>query len=178
MKIRALLAILIGLSLPSLGQAPDQKEDALSVNPARDLFDLATLNYNDAKKGKDPQKVERDYRIAAKKFDQFLRTFPRDKKAIEAWYFLGMSYREIGEQKASRACFQSAATNWKEGNLWKPLPSSLPPTITKPRNGETQLNGFKSSLTQRKTKRLNSNHFIGVFSVFISSKTRLECFFL
>ena len=117
MKIRALLAILIGLSLPSLGQAPDQKEDALSVNPARDLFDLATLNYNDAKKGKDPQKVERDYRIAAKKFDQFLRTFPRDKKAIEAWYFLGMSYREIGEQKASRACFQSAATNWKAGKF-------------------------------------------------------------
>ena len=117
MKIRALLAILIGLSLPSLGQAPDQKEDALSVNPARDLFDLATLNYNDAKKGKDPQKVERDYRIAAKKFDQFLRTFPRDKKAIEAWYFLGMSYREIGEEKASRACFQSAATNWKAGKF-------------------------------------------------------------
>jgi TolA-binding protein len=117
MKIRALLAILIGLSLPSLGQAPDQKEDALSVNPARDLFDLATLNYNDAKKGENPQKVERDYRIAAKKFDQFLRTFPRDKKAIEAWYFLGMSYREIGEQKASRACFQSAATNWKEGKF-------------------------------------------------------------
>ena len=117
MKILALLAIIIGLSLPSLGQAPDQKEDALRVNPARDLFDLATLNYNDAKKGKDPQKVERDYRIAAKKFDQFLRTFPRDKKAIEAWYFLGMSYREIGEKKASRACFQSAATNWKAGKF-------------------------------------------------------------
>jgi hypothetical protein len=58
MKIRALLAILIGLSLPSLGQAPDQKEDALSVNPARDLFDLATLNYNDAKKGKIPKKLK------------------------------------------------------------------------------------------------------------------------
>jgi tetratricopeptide (TPR) repeat protein len=117
MQIRAFLAILIGLSLPSVGQAPDRKEDTLRVNPARDLFDLATLNYNDAKNGEDNKKVERDYRIAAKKFDQFLRTFPRDKRAIEAWYFLGMSYREIGESEASRTCFRSAATNWKTGKF-------------------------------------------------------------
>ncbi|MDG2400470.1 MAG: tetratricopeptide repeat protein [Akkermansiaceae bacterium] len=117
MKIRALLATLIGLSLPSPGQAPDQKKDALRVNPARDLYDLATLNYNDAKNGKDAKKIERDYRIAAKKFDQFLRTFPRDEKAIEAWYFLGMSYRKIGENEASRTCFKSAATNWKTGKF-------------------------------------------------------------
>ena len=43
MKIQALIAILIGLSLPSLGQAPDQKKDSLRVDPARDLYDLATL---------------------------------------------------------------------------------------------------------------------------------------
>lgn len=117
MKIPAFLAILIGLPLFSLGQEPDQKKDALRVDPARDLYDLATLNYNDAKNGKDAKKIERDYRIAAKKFDQFLRTFPRDQKAIEAWYFLGMSYRKIGENKASRTCFQSVATNWKTGKF-------------------------------------------------------------
>jgi len=117
MKIQALIAILIGLSLPSLGQAPDQKKDSLRVDPARDLYDLATLNYNDAKKGKDAKTIKRDYRIAAKKFDQFLRAFPRDEKAIEAWYFLGMSYREIGEDEASRICFKSAATNWKTGKF-------------------------------------------------------------
>ena len=75
MKIQALIAILIALSLPSLGQAPDQKKDSLRVDPARDLYDLATLNYNDAKKGKDTKKIKRDYRIAAKKFDQFPKGF-------------------------------------------------------------------------------------------------------
>ena len=117
MQILAFLAILIGLSLPSLGQAPDQKEEALRVNPARDLFDLATLNYNDAKNGEDAKKVERDYRIAAKKFTQFLETFPRDEKAIEAWYFLGMSQREIGESEASRTSFKKAITKGKTGKF-------------------------------------------------------------
>ncbi|MDA9829893.1 tetratricopeptide repeat protein [Akkermansiaceae bacterium] len=117
MKIRALLTILIGLSLPSPGQEPDQDKDPLQVDPARDLYDLATLNYNDARKEKDPGKRERDYRIAAKKFDQFLRTFPRDEKAIEAWYFLGMTYRQIGEDEASRTCFKTAASTWKTGKF-------------------------------------------------------------
>lgn len=117
MKIRALLTILIGLSLPSPGQEPDQDKDPLRVDPARDLYDLATLNYNDARKEKDPGKRERDYRIAAKKFDQFLRTFPRDEKAIEAWYFLGMTYRQIGEDEASRTCFKTAASTWKTGKF-------------------------------------------------------------
>jgi len=117
MQILAFLAILIGLSLPSLGQAPDQKEEALRVNPARDLFDLATLNYNDAKNGEDAKKVERDYRIAAKKFTQFLKTFPRDEKAIEAWYFLGMSQREIGESEVSRTSFKKAITKGKTGKF-------------------------------------------------------------
>ncbi len=117
MKIRALLTILIGLSLPSPGQEPDQEKAPLRVDPARDLYDLATLNYNDARNAKDPRKSERDYRIAAKKFDQFLRTFPRDEKAIEAWYFLGMTYRQIGEDEASRTCFKTAASTWKTGKF-------------------------------------------------------------
>ncbi len=119
MKIRALLAttiIVIGQTLPSLGQEPDEKQDPLRVNPARDLYDLAALNYNDAKNEKDAAKRKRDYTIAAKKFDQFLRRFPRDEKAIEAWYFLGISYRQTGEEEASRTCFKTA-TKWKTGKF-------------------------------------------------------------
>ncbi|MEN8774205.1 MAG: tetratricopeptide repeat protein [Akkermansiaceae bacterium] len=117
MKNRALLAILIGLPLLSQGQEPDKEKDPLRVDPARDLFDLASLNYNDAKNENDAAKKARDYAIAARKFDQFLRTSPHNEKAIEAWYFLGMSYRQIGETNASRTCFKTAATKWRTGKF-------------------------------------------------------------
>ncbi len=116
MKTSALLLVLT-LSLPAFaqdrGDAPT--DNPLTIDPARDLFDFATLNYNSARDEKDPVKQKRAYLGAAKAFDKFLRQFPHDPKALEAWYFLGMSYRNLGEDKASRTCFETAATRWQTG---------------------------------------------------------------
>lgn len=121
MKIRALLSLSLGLALPSPGQqptAPEEEQKApLRVDPARDLFDLATLNYNDAQKAKDASKKASRYRSAAKTFTKFLRAFPKDDRALEAWYFLGISYRELGEKEPSRTCFTTAATRWQTGKF-------------------------------------------------------------
>ncbi len=119
MNPRAFISLLLGLALPAPGQEPappaEEEKAPLRVDPARDLYDLATINYSDAKKEKDPKKKERNFRSAAKTFTQFLRKFPADPKALEAWYFLGMSYRQIGEDKASRSCFETVATKWRTG---------------------------------------------------------------
>lgn len=116
MKLTALL-LTLGLLAPSAAQEPDGNEpdNPLTVDPARDLFDFATLNYNSARDEKDVTKKRRTYLSAAKAFDKFIRKFPRDPKSLEAWYFLGMSYRNLGEAKASRTCFETAATRWKTG---------------------------------------------------------------
>ncbi len=98
-------------------QPAKEKAAPLTVNPARDLFDFATLNYNSASQEKDPKKRERAYRSAAKSFDKLIRKFPRDPKALESWYFLALCYREVGETEASRACFEAVATNWNTGKF-------------------------------------------------------------
>ncbi len=121
MKFLAFLLTALGTTLPLLGQepAPPEIEEAkpLKADPARDLFDYATLNYNDAQKEKDPKKRGRAYRSAAKSLDKFIRAFPKNEKTLDAWYFLGMCYRQIGEEKASRTCFEAAATNWESGKF-------------------------------------------------------------
>ena len=115
MKLRALL---FTLTLPALGQeAPPAAgdEQPLVAKPSRDLFDFATLIYNTASEEKDAEKKKEGFTQAAKKFDTFLRNYPRDEKALEGWYFLGLCYRQIGEDKGSRQCFETVATNWTEG---------------------------------------------------------------
>lgn len=98
-------------------EAPPRVEPAkpLDVKPSRDIFDLATLYYNDATEAKDPKKKLQNYKLAAGKFDRFLRSFPKDAKADEAWYFLALSYRQIDEPEASRTCFETVATHWNTG---------------------------------------------------------------
>lgn len=121
MNSRALLLPLLWVALPSMGQEPapipPKVEEAapLTVDPARDLFDYASLNYNDAQTEKNPKKRERAYRSAAKTFDKLIRTYPKDANALESWYFLALCYREVGEPAASRTCFESVATNWTTG---------------------------------------------------------------
>lgn len=123
MKSPAILLIVLGTILASPGQEPIptppvvEEKAPLKADPARDLFDFATLNYNSALEEKDPKKRERAYRSAAKTFDKFIRSFPKNEKALDAWYFLGMCYRQVGEDKASRTCFESAATNWRAGKF-------------------------------------------------------------
>lgn len=98
-------------------KAPTQSEPTkpLDVKLSRDTFDLATLYYNDATETKDPKKKLQNYKLAAGKFDRFLRAFPKDTKAIEAWYFLALSYRKIDKPEASRICFETVATRWNSG---------------------------------------------------------------
>ncbi len=107
-------SILFFLSFLSLAQeaprppsAPEKKP--LIADPARDLFDLATLYYNEGPS--DPA----NYRLAAKKFDQFLRGHPNHPKRLDAWYFLALSYQKIGETKAARKCFETIALDGKSG---------------------------------------------------------------
>ena len=118
MKLTALILIL-SLVTSMLAQEPDREkpDDLLTVNPARDLYDFATLNYNSARDEKDPARKRSAYLSAAKAFDKFIRGYPRDPKSLEAWYFLGMSYRNLGEARASRSCFETAATRWETGRL-------------------------------------------------------------
>ena len=123
MKSPAFLLIVLGTVLSSLGQEPPparpkiEEVEPLKADPARDLFDFATLNYNSALEEKDPKEREQAYRSAAKTLDKFIRAFPENEKALDAWYFLGMCYRQIGEDKASRTCFEAAAINWKSGKF-------------------------------------------------------------
>ena len=112
------LCLLILLALPLVAQEPDaheQPKKPLESNPEQDLYDLATLYYNNATSEKDPKAQKDAYRLAASKFDRLLRSYPRNAKALESWYFLALSYRELGEDKASRNCFEAAATRWTEG---------------------------------------------------------------
>ncbi|MGJ8694767.1 MAG: hypothetical protein ACSHYF_00480 [Verrucomicrobiaceae bacterium] len=89
----------------------------LAAKPSRDIFDLATLYYNSATEAKEERKKTQNYRLAASKFDRFIRAFPNDEKAPDAWYFLALTYRQIGEPKASRTCFEVLATRWTEGKF-------------------------------------------------------------
>jgi len=117
MKYRALL---LSLVLPAFGQEappPVGEQQALVAKPSRDIFDFATLIYNTAADEKDAEKKKDGFRQAAKKFDAFLRAYPTDEKALDSWYFLGLCYRQIGEDKASRQCFETAATSWTEGKF-------------------------------------------------------------
>ena len=119
MNFRALLLINLWVALPAMAQepAPPAREEAapLVANPARDLYDYASFSYTQAQKEKDPKRRKQSYRAASKSFDKFLRTFPKNPKALESWYFLALCYREIDEPKASRSCFESVATNWATG---------------------------------------------------------------
>ena len=81
----------------------------------QDLYDLASHYYNEAKGEKNPDKKKEAYRLAASKFDRLLRSHPKNTKAIESWYFLALCYRELGEDKASRNCFETTATRWTSG---------------------------------------------------------------
>ncbi|MEJ6581115.1 MAG: tetratricopeptide repeat protein [Akkermansiaceae bacterium] len=117
MKYRALF---LCLALPALGQEtppPVGEQNPLVAKPSRDIFDFATLIYNTAAGEKDPEKKKDGFRQAAKKFDAFLRAYPQDEKSLDSWYFLGLCYRQIGEEKASRQCFEAAATSWTEGKF-------------------------------------------------------------
>jgi len=117
MKYRALL---LSLALPAFGQEalpPVGEQQPLVARPSRDLFDFATLIYNTAAGEKDPEKKKDGFRQAAKKFDAFLRAYPKDEKALDSWYFLGLCYRQIGEEEASRQCFETVATSWTEGKF-------------------------------------------------------------
>lgn len=115
------IILLLSSLLPAqeVEPAPPQVEpiNPLEVKPSRDIFDLATLYYNSATETKDAQKRTQDYRLAANKFDRFLRAFPNDKKAIDAWYFLALSYRQINELEASRTCFETIANRWDTGKF-------------------------------------------------------------
>ncbi len=129
MNFRALIPILlwVALPLPAIAQEPDPspaptppvkgRAAPLKVDPARDLFDYASLNFNSAAEEKDAKKREAAYRSAAKSFDRLIRKFPKNKRALESWYFLGLCYREVGEAEASRACFEAVATNWNSGKF-------------------------------------------------------------
>lgn len=114
-----LLALILALALPAQAQAPLEVEEQspLVAKPTRDLFDFATLIYNTAGEEKDAAKQKKIYRQAADKFDLFLKAFPNDEKALDSWYFLALCYRQIGEDDASRKCFETAATNWTEGKF-------------------------------------------------------------
>lgn len=116
-----LLALSFGsfLSAQEAPPAPSEVEPAnpLEVKPSRDIFDLATLYYNAASDAQKPKERIQNYRLAAGKFDRFLRAFPKDEKAIEAWYFLALSYRQIEEVEASRTCFETVATRWATGKF-------------------------------------------------------------
>ncbi|MDB4354156.1 tetratricopeptide repeat protein, partial [Akkermansiaceae bacterium] len=63
----------------------------------------------------DRKKKTQDFTLAANKFDRFLRAYPTDAKALDAWYFLALTYRQIDKEKASRQCFETVATNWTKG---------------------------------------------------------------
>ncbi len=94
---------------------PKTIENPLTAKPARDLFDLATLQYNSATSEKDPARQKQACTSAAKTFDNLLRTYPKNSKAIESWYFLGLSYRKIDQPDASKKCFSTIATRWRTG---------------------------------------------------------------
>ena len=126
LAFRALAIIL--LSAPLRGQdpaapisptgpntLPADTPPPLVANPARDLYDFATLHYNSAIAEKDAATKKQSFQSAAKTFDRFLRKFPKDPKAIDAWFFLAQSYRQLGEVQGSRACFETIAKNWKTG---------------------------------------------------------------
>ncbi|MDB4143619.1 tetratricopeptide repeat protein [Akkermansiaceae bacterium] len=118
-----LIALFFAIAPSALAQDPDplppvvEPPAPLTVKPSRDLFDIATLYYNSAAETKDAAKKDRDYRLAAGKFDRFLRAFPQDEKSLDAWYFLALTYRQIGEDKASRQCFETIATRWTKGKF-------------------------------------------------------------
>lgn len=117
MKFFALLLCLVAFA--SGQEAPPAVGDKqpLVANPTRDIFDFATLIYNTAADEKDPVKKKEGFLQAARKFDAFLRAYPKDEKALDSWYFLGLCYRKIGEEKASRQCFETVATSWTEGKF-------------------------------------------------------------
>ncbi len=126
MKAWPPLLFTIALILTALAQEPAQPAPLppsvappapLTVKPSRDIFDIATLYYNSASKTKDAVKKDRDYRLAAGKFDRFLRSFPEDEKSLDAWYFLALTYRQIDEEKASRQCFETVLNGWKTGKF-------------------------------------------------------------
>ena len=107
---------LILLSLPLAAQEPEAPASKpLESNPVQDLYDLASHYYNEAKGEENPDAKKEAYRLAATKFDRLLRSHPKNTKAIESWYFLALCYRELGEDKASRNCFETTATRWTSG---------------------------------------------------------------
>ncbi len=114
MHLRLIAATLV-LSWPIWAQeAPpieEEKAAPLVADPARDLFDLATLYYNEG--SQDPA----NYRLAAKKFDQFLRGHGKHPRALEAWYFLGLSYQKVGEKKGARTCFETIVNRGQSGDF-------------------------------------------------------------
>lgn len=118
MKSLLLVFALIPL-LPAQEAVPEPPKvepiDPLEAQPSRDIFDLATLYYNAASETLDPEKKLQNYRLASRRFDRFIRSFPQDKKTIDAWYFLALCYRQLDEPEASKACFETIATRWDTG---------------------------------------------------------------
>lgn len=150
------------------GEKPD---NLLTVNPARDLYDFATLNYNSARDEMDPARKRSAYLSAAKAFDKFIRGYPRDPKSLEAWYFLGMSYRNLGEAKASRSCFETAATRWETGRLVEASALFLASDDYKAENWGNAARWFQIVAKTTKNPKSNISLSTVVFSVSTNSMT-------
>ena len=151
MKFFALLLCLVVFA--SGQEAPPAVGDKqpLVANPTRDVFDFATLIYNTAADEKDPVKKKEGFLQAARKFDAFLRAYPKDEKALDSSW--GFATDKSARRKPVDSASKPSPPAGLKGNLWKHPRSISPRTTMMPRNGAVLQNGLQLPQRSPRTKR-------------------------
>ncbi len=80
--------------------------ETLQINPADDLYITAQISLNQAQQAPTPAKAKIEFESAETWFKKFLESFPTDKKAPDATYFLAVSQSQLNKEKLANANYR------------------------------------------------------------------------
>lgn len=96
---------------------PGEEEAPLTADPARDLFEAATLAYAEGAEAKDPQKQKIAYESSIRNFQRFVTSFPNDARVPRARFFIASCQEKLGNPDAAIASYLALARSDADGAL-------------------------------------------------------------
>jgi len=80
--------------------------ETLKINPADDLYTAAQISLSQAQQAPTPAKAKVEFESAETWFKKFLESFPTDKRAADATYFLAVSQSQIDKVELANANYR------------------------------------------------------------------------
>jgi len=91
--------------------------ETLKINPADDLFTMAQISLSQAEQAKNPAKAKIEFASAETWFQKFLSSFPKDRRAPEAHYYLAISQTQLGKDEKALTSYKNYLSYQKSGKM-------------------------------------------------------------